>query len=825
MAALADATIARPVKQLNSGSNETRERGVQSHGSRLLRGNPATWSKAPLAVAFLLLLVAVYSDPLLTGQNFGGGDLLGYHLPVEKMIHQAYARHRFPVWSSEIAGGRPLLANPNAGALYPLRPLLSVFRFPVAMRLFPTIHWFLAGLGIMALAQTLGWSSRGAWVAAVTYVLSGVAVGHVFFTNLQPGLMLLPWIVFLTARSTYHAGYQIVALSMLLALLLLAGDPFSFALALLCSVLWVTLEMKRDAYRRALTSLVLSLFLAALLAAPQLVASILWLPETHRAVSGLKLGTVLRYCISPWRLLEAFIPFPFGPVWSLDLRSTWAPPVYGDLPMGFYATLYSGAFATIAILCSPRLSARGSLFGRVLLVLSLGLAIPGSFLSQRWGHISSPVPLRYPEKLAVALVLAAAILAGLFYEDQRRSPSRRAWPLAIGGVLCVLAVTASLFPEFSGRAAVRLLGAEPELWRLASDSLPGAIAEGGLLWMSALVAINLLGRSSRAELAALLLLTIGPVAANRRIAWTFKEEAVFAPTPFARALRRLDPSGNYRTLGESLLLPPSKIGRAVAGADVALLDFPRENWAFFTSALWDRGMVFNFDYDQGDLSRMNSLRRRAAAFSELDHPAAFFGSFSLRYGTRLADQPPVPGYRGFAIKQLQAWDYNSEAAPDIRLLTHWTEKTDAIAVFRALPGISEGEALLETGREKAGSARPGRLRILDKTPERLRLETFCADRTWLFVLRGFFTYRKVFLDGAPVSVVPAQLAFCAVSLPPGAHRLEWREEIPGGKFSVWGPVIYLAGAFIVLRVGGRLGPAVRDDRESAIPLGLGRSQH
>ncbi|HMF09016.1 MAG TPA: hypothetical protein VKJ00_07765, partial [Thermoanaerobaculia bacterium] len=81
-------------------------------------------------LCFGALLAVVYADPLFVRRNFAGRDLIPYNLPMERAIHDAYARGHFPVWLPYVSGGRPLLPNPNAGALYPLRILLSPIAFP-----------------------------------------------------------------------------------------------------------------------------------------------------------------------------------------------------------------------------------------------------------------------------------------------------------------------------------------------------------------------------------------------------------------------------------------------------------------------------------------------------------------------------------------------------------------------------------------------------------------------------------------------------------------------------------------------------------------------
>jgi len=75
--------------------------------------------------------------------------------------------------------------------------------------------------------------------------------------------------------------------------------------------------------------------------------------------------------------------------------------------------------------------------------------------------------------------------------------------------------------------------------------------------------------------------------------------------------------------------------------------------------------------------------------------------------------------------------------------------------------------------------------------------------TWLFVLRAFWDYRVVRVDGAEVDPVPANLAFTAVPIPPGRHRVEWQEQIPGWSVSRFGPLLYGIAVLAVLAVPRR----------------------
>lgn len=752
---------------------------------------------------FLLLVLAVYADPLFFRRNFGGRDLLAYGLPIESVIHDAYAHGRLPIWNPWISGGRPLLANPNAGALYPARPLLSLVPFPVAFRIFPLLHWALAGLGMITLLRVIGVSKGGAWIAAVTYVFSGVVVSEVFYNNNHPGVMLVPWILWAFARPFGNSARKTLALSVLFGLDFLAGDVFTIGIALGSCLLWILLEAEARQRWRLAGTLGAGLVLAVLFALPQVVATALWVPETNRSVMGMRLAEVVSYSLSPFRLLELVIPFPFGETWAIDVTRVWGSPVFHGRPIGFFSSLYAGALAVIALTSLGKERPAGARFARALFLAGLLVTVPGSLLPERWGGIASPLPLRYPEKFAVSLVFALAIISGLAFDRFRRPGPRPWWTIVAGALLALLAAGVHLFPGRSGLLAAGLVG-DDRAASIAARVLPAALAEAGLLWMATVIALDLLGRPTRGRLGiSLVLLTLVPIAADRKIARTFREDALFSPTPFARFLARADPEGAFRTMGAAGYRPPSKFQEIQAATDPGQIEFSRRNWNQYTAALWRRGAVFNEDFDAGDLSRMQSLRRVSFRAAGSRQAGAFFGALALRWGIRFRDQPPLPGYHRFRGDALMDWDEHEEAYPDIRLLEKWREETGAVQALNLLPQLKDGEIVVESGSRAAGSARPGWLRVLEKTPERLSLETVTPDATWLFVLRGYWTGRTVFVDGGEAEDAPAQLAFSAVRVPAGRHRIEWRERVPGGRISRFGPVLYIlfaAGCFLSQRL-------------------------
>ncbi|MEP6994211.1 MAG: hypothetical protein ABI968_06775 [Acidobacteriota bacterium] len=735
------------------------------------------------AILLAALVVAAYVKPLWTRENFVGQDILAYNLPLEKAVHDALSRGRLPVWSEDVSGGRPLFPNPNSGSLFPVRPLLALLPFPVAMRIFPVAHWVLAGVGALLLSRALRASGGAAWICAATYIFSGVMVSEVYYTTLQPGAALLPWTLWAMVRPG-SAHRKAVALGLTYGLLFLGGDVVSASIAVLAAVLWIVLETARAQRGREFGALGLGLLLGGLLAAPQIVATASLVAQTQRAVSGIRLGEALGYSLSPWRLLELVIPYPWGATWAFDDAMNWGHAAFRC----FYATLFCGALPVLGLLGSraqPRVAGQRCVLA--LFLASLGLAVGGGLLPRVWSAWSAPIPLRYPEKFVLGATLAMAIAAGIAWDRSLRSARSPTGLLAVVAGLALLAGAARMFPREAGSIAAAAVGAPPESITQAGAELPGALALAGLLWAASWVGLQRLRSPGRFRLAgAAALLTAVPFAATRCIPRTASEGAVFPPTRFARTIDRRDPLRQFRTMDESLYRPATPTLERSLLADPYHVELQRQSWYCHTPAIWARGVIFNADLDRGDLSRLDTLRRVSSQASR-DGDGTFFAALGLRFGIRFRDQAALPGFAPFGGDAFRIWDENRSALPSIRLLQSWREEASGVDALRALPDLQPGEVVLETGRQARGSAPPGAVRVVESSPEQLILDVDAPQATWLFIVRGYWEHRTVRVDGREVDGVPAQLAFSAVPIEAGRHRIQWREEIPGGTVSVAGP--------------------------------------
>ena len=224
--------------------------------------------------------------------------------------------------------------------------------------------------------------------------------------------------------------------------------------------------------------------------------------------------------------------------------------IFRGKSLGLFASLYAGAFAAMAVAITWRLRQGGARFGRIVLLFGLVVSVLPGFLPDSWLSFRAPVALRNPEKFAVLIVFALAVLSALAADRLEKAQARSRWLLAVGALLAVAggrgcARSGARGPHRGGRSGS---GSARE-W-IAAARLPNALAEAGLLWTLALVGAGLLiSRRPAVRALALALVSLSPIAANRRIARTYRVDETFAPTPFARWVRRWIPRGNTECWG------------------------------------------------------------------------------------------------------------------------------------------------------------------------------------------------------------------------------------------------------------------------------------
>jgi len=147
-------------------------------------------------------------------------DLADLFHPGKLFFRQCYTSGHFPLWNPYDLCGTPFLAFPHLGALYP-PGLLYLLSFPVATTLSIFLHLLLAGFLAYWLFRALGLSPPVAFIAGLSYSLSGLVFRYV---NFIPSLHTQAWLPLL-----FLAGFKLgKELRIRWLLLFIFGFGFSY---------------------------------------------------------------------------------------------------------------------------------------------------------------------------------------------------------------------------------------------------------------------------------------------------------------------------------------------------------------------------------------------------------------------------------------------------------------------------------------------------------------------------------------------------------------------------------------------------------------------
>lgn len=132
------------------------------------------------ALVYLGLALVYFLPAFLPGRQIFGTDYLSGSYPFYHFIVERLQAGELPKWVPYVFGGMPLSANPGS-TFHPV--LLAAGRFMATERVFAllfVVHFWLAGLGMYALARELGCRGWVALVAGLAFEFTGILASWVY---------------------------------------------------------------------------------------------------------------------------------------------------------------------------------------------------------------------------------------------------------------------------------------------------------------------------------------------------------------------------------------------------------------------------------------------------------------------------------------------------------------------------------------------------------------------------------------------------------------------------------------------------------------------
>jgi hypothetical protein len=755
-------------------------------------------------------------------------DLSGFALPSKHYWLERVSAGELPAWTPYVSGGVPFLADLSNQAFYPLNLLLFVFEpLPHALSCFMAIHLLIGSIGVFALVRAMRLNPWvGIWAGGL-YGFCGYPLSIMENVVYAAAVAWAPMTLAAFTSALTRGSYAMVVPAALgIAMMVLAGDtliaPLTGYICALMALRQATFRLPASPWSRPLLLVTLTAALCALLAAAQISPTVELLQHSIRS-AGVDGGTRQLWSFPIERTLELVQPYLFGtknpesaflrPDLYPDRGAPWVASVYVGL-----VTIALGVFAVAVRAPYSRLYAVALLS---ILVVSFGSHTPVLGWLTQW------VPLanlhRYPEKLLYLVNLSAVVLAALGLHALSATSGRRQRPLSIvaatlGAIIPVAAIwwltDIVSGPHLSSPSPIwqRLTGVELSH---GQGLITHLLALGLIVWLAWLISIR------NRLVAALLMATV----AFADLAWIHSTLVPTIPGGMRdvrnepaglQAIRRhqqpLDASapriwvdlesfgGSFR-MGQGAVL--TRLLQALPAEQRQPLE--RHFGAFVTLLETERlapnhGARWGIRYLNGHwsplrpshLAAMEQLSRRPELPTLLARQGVEFVITAMSRRLEVFDSPRVQVLAGIPSIDLAILQI-SGVAPRVRSVERPVPATPGISSFTALLNPTRtGDLTVATVQALPGDTAPRLAPLFAATSEVAIAHRVARAEHHITELQS---QKPVFLvnteswlhgwsatiDDKPAPLLLADGRFMAVAVPPGAHRVDWRYEIPGFK--------------------------------------------
>ena len=731
-------------------------------------GGYERWVWALLVVVVASVLLA---DPILSARPLFLRDLGMWHYPVlrDARVGDEATISALPFWTSRLGGGRPLVANTTYALFHPANLLYLIFPFDRAFNLFIALHVILAGVGMLFLARRVGFHFEAAYVAAIAYMMGGYVMSCTAQYPMIAPVAWAPIVLAIGLTAARKPSPRLIALlAFVIAIQLVGGQPEAALMTILIGVAWSLATLGRRQYLRCFGAWTAAALWACALAFPQLLPAYLNIRQSVRGL-GLTPETILYWSFHPGRMVE-FVAYPAASwLWQGAPNNSLIDggrPLFNSLYMGLavivlaivgMVTMFSRRKARIRYGDIPTVVF--AVTAAVGVVLAFGRYVPGvEGLIESAGAF---VLVRYPVKFLFVAVVAISMLAATGMESVARKVGGLYVAVIIGVVVLDLffahrqMTPVATVPPHRLEApligaleeASRNQGVDPGQWRIYHHRLPRS-GWGPRLAAGEVVDADVFFAWQQR----MLMPRTGPI---NGVQHAFEPSIEILDSreyfAFAVAMHQVDLGSLARTLGD-------------------------------TGVLW---MVS----PQPDLEARSS--------GELVGVAELGANIGVPSGS--------------------AWLYRIRTfSPRVRLTDRYrvdSEATSDTVVGRATDDDSPLPVILSRNPgivAKGHGALEGSVRILLDNDRRLDLEVSCDRPCLLFVADLFAPGWTARVDGHDVELLRANVAFRAVPLMAGRHRVEMSYRPPGLYPGV--AIAMVAGLGLGLCVWPRRRSPIRENR-------------
>ncbi len=222
-----------------------------------------------IKLSLLLLFVFVFFDFFTFQKVFYSYDILTLYVPTRIYMYQKLKTGTLPIWSNEMGGGLPIIAEGHGGFFYPFNFLFLIFPWEAALNMFILLHYFLACWFMFLYARELNMKKPAALLASIVFAFNGFSTARSHHFVILIVCIWLPLIFYYIEKIRAEKKliyFQII--SILIAMQFLAFFPQMFFYCVLVTTAYAFVRLSNF---KTVALFLLSVALGLLLSGVQLL--------------------------------------------------------------------------------------------------------------------------------------------------------------------------------------------------------------------------------------------------------------------------------------------------------------------------------------------------------------------------------------------------------------------------------------------------------------------------------------------------------------------------------------------------------------------------
>lgn len=729
---------------------------------------------------FIVLLSLVFREFFFTDRLFFERDTSAIEIPVRKLTIQLLKEGNLALWTDAYGNGQPFLANPKNAVFYPTTWLYLVLPLFAAFKIHYLLHIVIGWLGLYVLCRGYSLSRLASFLGATLFAFSGMYLSSFEFYSHIAALAWMPWVLWLLRRDAKPNWIRTIPIVLAWTLMILAGAPEFILMTLILASGQAFFEPGE--WRKRAAHIIISLSLAALVTAAQLIPSFELLSRTERSSQSGQW---------PLELVQLFnLPLPhfLGDDRTPGHNDFWGWHLF-DKEFPLYYSLYIGVGALLLVLAgsmASRVRREKILLALLFLffLLACGRYSPFFVLYKFVPVLSS---IRFPIKFFLGSIFCLSILAAFGFDR----------------------IMTEVRPEQKGLPATALTaGAGLLLFGLFRKPVLDTLNQ--LFIIERETSLRELGRSIETGLVLLAVYSLvlhfvrRAKQSNRVLGWALVTLAILDPAYHNQYINPTVAPSFYQTaLAAQLPGPPVSIYRdetvppftkATMADDQRLFRFFRESFYPFTGLGEGVRYVFNSDfygtYPTRDLEVLTAVRRLPprSQFKVLNYVGcaaliSYQPLFSVENALRLETEGPDTWLERIAERN---------ASPFVAFRTIKAIRLqDKLNTF-----IGEGFDPYRNVIVEGDALRPGLVGDVSGLAGKVRIRKEIQGRGWytavlprdgIVVIPGHNAPGwRAWVDGRRAEIFEANIFSKGIAVPAGRHEVVVR-YLPASF--VWGAVI------------------------------------